>query len=66
VANSTRTTRVHSAKFFLVPCYEYYSINVYPFNELANMDLIYNHANGNGERAVSLPGNVSILTPSKP
>jgi hypothetical protein len=40
VANSTRTAAVHAEKFFLMPCYEYYSMDGYPFNELADMDLI--------------------------
>jgi hypothetical protein len=66
VANSAGTATVHNAKLFLVLCYEYYNRDGYPFNELADMNLTYSHANGNGERAVHLPGNISTLMPSKP
>jgi hypothetical protein len=50
VANGTTTATVHSAKFFLVLCCEYYSMDGYPFNELANIHLVH----GNGQRAVHL------------
>jgi hypothetical protein len=50
VANGTTTAIVHSAKFFLMLCYEYYSMGGYPFNDLADIDLTH----GNGQRAVHL------------
>jgi hypothetical protein len=40
---------------FLVLCYrEYYSMDGYPCDELADMHLTHGHANGNGQRAAHL------------